>query len=170
MQAENATSVVTSTQIPNQKKRIDVFIMFLVMPNNLIWLLSVNFYRLVTGETILVCFQFSATNFPTPWEFRGINIKSTIGGQDPALPPPSSRCHSGVVWHTHHPLFHSPLMYEAAVQANIDSDWLGFVHAVELIKDAIPEFQIAAEDQCGVKQKMSNFLNKRPEHLSLATA
>ncbi len=61
-------------------------------------------------------------------------------------------------------------MYEAAVQANIDSDWLGFVHAVELIKDAIPEFQIAAEDQCGVKQKMSNFLNKRPEHLSLATA
>lgn len=43
-------------------------------------------------------------------------------------------------------------MYEAAVQVNIDSDWLGFVHEVELIKDAIPEFQIAAEDQCGVKQ------------------
>ena len=82
------------------------------------------------------------------------------------------------------------LMHEAAVQADIDPDRLSFVHAVELIKDAIPEFQMVAEDQREqlyqrllrdiarrplperrnrvnprvVKRKMSNFLKKRPEH------
>ena len=81
-------------------------------------------------------------------------------------------------------------MHEAAVQADIDPDRLSFVHAVELIKDAIPEFQMVAEDQREqlyqrllrdiarrplperrnrvnprvVKRKMSNFLKKRPEH------
>ena len=39
------------------------------------------------------------------------------------------------------------LMHEAAVQADIDPDRLSFVHAIELIKDAIPEFQMVAEDQ-----------------------
>ncbi|MEJ2749966.1 MAG: IS4 family transposase [Anaerolineae bacterium] len=82
------------------------------------------------------------------------------------------------------------LMHEAAVQANIDPDQLSFVHAVEVIKDAIPEFQMVAADQREqlyqrllrdiarrplperrnrvnprvVKQKMSNFLKKRPKH------
>lgn len=82
------------------------------------------------------------------------------------------------------------LMHEAAVQADIDPDRLSFVHAIELIKDAIPEFQMVAEDQREqlyqrllrdiarqplperrnrvnprvVKRKMSNFLKKRPEH------
>ena len=82
------------------------------------------------------------------------------------------------------------LMHEAAVQADIDPDRLSFVHAVELIKDAIPEFQMVAQDQREelyqrllrdiarrplperrkrinprvVKQKMSNFLKKRPKH------
>jgi hypothetical protein len=82
------------------------------------------------------------------------------------------------------------LMHEAAVQADIDPDRLSFVHAVELIKDAIPEFQMVVEDQREqlyqrllrdiarrplperrnrvnprvVKRKMSNFLKKRPEH------
>ena len=82
------------------------------------------------------------------------------------------------------------LMHEAAVQADIDPDRLSFVHAVEVIKDAIPEFQMVAEDQREqlyqrllkdiargrlperrnrvnprvVKRKMSNFLKKRPKH------
>jgi hypothetical protein len=82
------------------------------------------------------------------------------------------------------------LMHEAAVQADVDPDRLSFVHAIELIKDAIPEFQMVAEDQREqlyqrllrdiarqplperrnrvnprvVKRKMSNFLKKRPEH------
>ena len=82
------------------------------------------------------------------------------------------------------------LMHEAAVQADIDPDRLSFVQAVELIKDAIPEFQMVAEDQREqlyqrllrdiarrplperrnrinprvVKRKMSNFLKKRPKH------
>lgn len=82
------------------------------------------------------------------------------------------------------------LMHEAALQADIDPDRLSFVHAVEVIKDAIPEFQIVAEDQRDqlyqrllrdiaqrplperrnrvnprvVKQKMSNFLRKRQKH------
>lgn len=82
------------------------------------------------------------------------------------------------------------LMHEAALQAGIDPDQLSFAHAVEVIKDAIPEFQIVAEDQREelyqrllrdmarrplperrnrvnprvVKQKMSNFLRKRQKH------
>jgi hypothetical protein len=82
------------------------------------------------------------------------------------------------------------LMHEAALQADIDPDRLSFVHAVEVIKDAIPEFQMVAQDQREqlyqrllrdiarqplpqrrnrvnprvVKRKMSNFLKKRPEH------
>jgi hypothetical protein len=82
------------------------------------------------------------------------------------------------------------LMHEAAVQAGMDPDRLSFVHAVEVIKDAIPEFQMVAKDQRKqlyqrllrdiarrplperrnrvnprvVKRKMSNFLKKRPEH------
>jgi hypothetical protein len=82
------------------------------------------------------------------------------------------------------------LMHEAALQAGIDPDQLSFVHAVEVIKDAIPEFQMVAEDQREelyqrllrdmarrplperrnrvnprvVKQKMSNFLRKRQKH------
>lgn len=82
------------------------------------------------------------------------------------------------------------LMHEAALQAGIDPDHLSFAHAVEVIKDAIPEFQIVAEDQREelyqrllrdmarrplperrnrvnprvVKQKMSNFLRKRQKH------
>lgn len=82
------------------------------------------------------------------------------------------------------------LMHEAALLAGIDPDRLSFVHALEVIKDAIPEFQMVAEDQRQalylrllrdiarhrlparrnrvnprvVKRKMSNFLKKRPEH------
>jgi hypothetical protein len=82
------------------------------------------------------------------------------------------------------------LMHEAALQAGIDPDQLSFAHAVEVIKDAIPEFQMVAEDQREelyqrllrdmarrplperrnrvnprvVKQKMSNFLRKRQKH------
>lgn len=82
------------------------------------------------------------------------------------------------------------LMHEAALQADIDPDRLSFVHTIELIKDAIPEFQMVAADQREqlyqrllrdiarqplqerrnrvnprvVKQKMSNFLKKRPQH------
>lgn len=82
------------------------------------------------------------------------------------------------------------LMHEAALLADIDPDRLSFVHAIEVIKDAIPEFQMVAEAQRNqlyqrllkdiarirlperrnrvnprvVKRKMSNFLKKRPEH------
>ena len=82
------------------------------------------------------------------------------------------------------------LMHEAALQANIAPSQLSFVHAVEVIKDAIPEFQMVAKDQREqlyqrllkdmarrplperrnrvnprvVKQKMSKFLRKRQEH------
>ena len=82
------------------------------------------------------------------------------------------------------------LMHEAALKAGIDSDRLSFVHAVEVIKDAIAEFQMVADDQREplyqrllndiarvrlprrrnrinprvVKRKMSDFLKKRPEH------
>jgi hypothetical protein len=82
------------------------------------------------------------------------------------------------------------LMHEAALQADIDPDRLSFVHAVEVIKDAIPEFQMVVEDQRDqlyqrllrdiaqrplperrnrvnprvVKQKMSKFLRKRQKH------
>ena len=82
------------------------------------------------------------------------------------------------------------LMHEAAIQADIAPHQLSFVHAIEVIKDAIPEFQIVAEDQREqlyqrllrdiarrplpkrrnrvnprvVKQKMSKFLRKRQQH------
>jgi hypothetical protein len=82
------------------------------------------------------------------------------------------------------------LMHEAALQAGLDPDRLSFVHAVEVIKDAISEFQMVAEDQREglyqrllrdmarrplperrnrvnprvVKRKMSNFLRKRQKH------
>lgn len=82
------------------------------------------------------------------------------------------------------------LMHEAALLAGVDPDRLSFVHAIEVIKDAIPEFQMVAESQHDqlyqrllediarvrlperrtrvnprvVKRKMSNFLKKRPKH------
>lgn len=82
------------------------------------------------------------------------------------------------------------LMHEAAVQANIAPNQLSFVHTVEVIKDAIPEFQMVAEDQREqlyqrllrdiarrplperrnrvnprvVKQNTSKFLRKRQKH------
>lgn len=82
------------------------------------------------------------------------------------------------------------LMHEAALLAGVDPDRLSFVHAIEVIKDAIPEFQMVAESQHHqlyqrllediarirlperrtrvnprvVKRKMSNFLKKRPKH------
>jgi hypothetical protein len=82
------------------------------------------------------------------------------------------------------------LMHEAACQAGLDPDRLSFVHAVRVLCDAIPEFQMTAPDQhpqlfarllrdiaAGrlperrlrsnprvVKRKMSNFHLKRPEH------
>lgn len=82
------------------------------------------------------------------------------------------------------------LLHEAALKVGIDPDRLSFVHALEVIKDAIPEFQMVASDQrehlCQhlltdiarvrlpdrrnrinprvVKRKMSKFFRKRPEH------
>ncbi len=82
------------------------------------------------------------------------------------------------------------LMHEAALEAGLDPDQLSFVHAVEVIKDAIPEFQMVAPDQKEqlyqrllrdiarvrlparrnrinprvVKRKMSPFRKKRPQH------
>lgn len=82
------------------------------------------------------------------------------------------------------------LMHEAALLVDIDPDRLSFVHAIEVIKDSIPEFQMVNKSQCEqlyqrmlrdiariwlperrnrvnprvVKQKMSKFLKKRPEH------
>jgi hypothetical protein len=82
------------------------------------------------------------------------------------------------------------LMHEAAQQADLDPDRLSFVHALRVIADAIPEFQMVALDQLDqlytrllqdiahgriperrhrsnprvVKRKMSNFRLKRPEH------
>jgi hypothetical protein len=82
------------------------------------------------------------------------------------------------------------LMHEAALAADIDPDRLSFVHALEVIKDAIPEFQMVALEQREqlyqrllrdiaaeplperrlrinprvIKRKMSNFKKKRPEH------
>ena len=82
------------------------------------------------------------------------------------------------------------LMHEAALQANIDPDRLSFVHALRVIHDAIPEFQMTTPSQLPqlyarllrdiadgrlperrlrsnprvVKRKMSKFLLKRPEH------
>jgi len=82
------------------------------------------------------------------------------------------------------------LMHEAACQAEVDPDRVSFVRALELIRDAIPEFQITALAQVPqllsrlltdmtcklllerqprlnprvVKRKISKFKLKRPEH------
>lgn len=82
------------------------------------------------------------------------------------------------------------LMHEAAVEAEVDPDRLSFVHAVCVLQDAIPEFQMVAPEQAPhlyqrllrdlaterlperrlrsnarvVKRKMSNFRLKRPNH------
>ena len=84
------------------------------------------------------------------------------------------------------------LMHEAACQADIDPDRISFVHALNAIHDAIPEFQMTTPEQlpqlytrllCDivdgllperrlrsnprvVKRKMSNFHLKRAEHQS----
>jgi Insertion element 4 transposase N-terminal/Transposase DDE domain len=82
------------------------------------------------------------------------------------------------------------LMHEAALQAGLDPDRLSFVHAVRVLREAIPEFQMVAPAErprlyqrllqdiaAGrlparrlrsnprvVKRKMSKFRLKRPEH------
>ncbi len=82
------------------------------------------------------------------------------------------------------------LMHEAALRADVDPDRLSFVHALEVVRDAVPEFQMVAEPQQQalyermlhdiaakrlparrarsnarvVKRKMSNFKLKRAEH------
>src|SRR5262245_31229777 len=82
------------------------------------------------------------------------------------------------------------LMHQAAVAMDVDPDRLSFVHALEIVRDAIPEFQMVAIEQRWmlyermlrdmaakivpprrprtnprvVKRKMSNFKLKRPEH------
>jgi hypothetical protein len=84
------------------------------------------------------------------------------------------------------------LMHHAALHAAIDPDRISFVHALELLRDAIPEFQMTARHLLPdllkrlcrdivrhllperrhrtnprvVKRKMSNFRLKRPEHAS----
>ena len=82
------------------------------------------------------------------------------------------------------------LMHEAAMQAGVDPDRISFVHALRVLQDAIPEFEMTATEQLPrlyarlladmadellparrdrinprvVKRKMSNFKLKRPEH------
>jgi hypothetical protein len=82
------------------------------------------------------------------------------------------------------------LMHEAALEADLDPDRLSFVHALELVRDAVMEFQLVAPEQQEalytrllgdiaakrlperrarsnprvVKQKMSKFKLKRAEH------
>lgn len=82
------------------------------------------------------------------------------------------------------------LMHEAACVAGVDPDRLSFVHALEVVRDAIPEFQMVVPAHLPrlfarllrdlaakrlperrprvnprvVKRKMSNFKLKRPEH------
>ena len=82
------------------------------------------------------------------------------------------------------------LMHEAALHADVDPDRLSFVHALEIVRDAVPEFQMVAPGQQQalyarllqdiaakrlparrarsnarvVKRKMSNFKLKRAEH------
>ncbi len=82
------------------------------------------------------------------------------------------------------------LMHEAALQAGVDPDRVSFVHALHVLHDAIPEFQMTSPEQHPqlfarllrdiaanllperhlrtnprvVKRKMSNFHLKRPEH------
>ena len=81
-------------------------------------------------------------------------------------------------------------MHEAALQAHVDPDRLSFTHALEVIRDAVAEFQMTAPDQLDrlytrlltdiankllperrprtnprvVKRKMSKFRLKRPVH------
>jgi len=83
------------------------------------------------------------------------------------------------------------LMHAAALQADVDPDRLSFGHALEVVRDAVPEFQLVAPAQHParyarmvreiaakrvperdlrvnpqvVKRKMSNFKLKRAEHL-----
>jgi hypothetical protein len=82
------------------------------------------------------------------------------------------------------------LMHEAALRNDMDVDRLSFVHALEVVRDAVPEFQMVTPAQQGalyarlladiaakrlparrprsnarvVKRKMSNFKLKRVEH------
>lgn len=82
------------------------------------------------------------------------------------------------------------LMHEAALRVEVDPDRLSFVHALEVVRDAVAEFQMVAVAQQGalydrllqdiaakrlparrprsnarvVKRKMSNFKLKRAEH------
>jgi hypothetical protein len=82
------------------------------------------------------------------------------------------------------------LMHQAALQADLDPDRLSFVHALEVVRDAVPEFQLITPAQQPrlysrmlhdiatkrlperrartnprvVKRKMSTFKLKRPEH------
>lgn len=82
------------------------------------------------------------------------------------------------------------LMHEAALTVDVDPDRLSFVHALEVVRDAVPEFQMVATEQQPtlydrllqdiaakqlparrprsnarvVKRKMSNFKLKRAEH------
>ena len=82
------------------------------------------------------------------------------------------------------------LMHEAALHADVDPDRLSFVHALAIVRDAVPEFQMVAPGQQQalyarllqdiaakrlparrarsnarvVKRKMSNFKLKRAEH------
>jgi hypothetical protein len=82
------------------------------------------------------------------------------------------------------------LMHEAALAADVDPDRLSFVHALEVVRDAVMEFQLVAPEQSEalytrmlldiaakrlperrartnprvVKQKMSKFKLKRAEH------
>lgn len=82
------------------------------------------------------------------------------------------------------------LMHEAALEANLDPDQLSFMHALEVVRDAIPEFQLVVPEQMPllyarllldlaakrlperrprsnprvVKRKMSNCKLKRAEH------
>jgi hypothetical protein len=82
------------------------------------------------------------------------------------------------------------LMHEAALTADVDPDRVSFVHALEIVRDAVPEFQQVAPTQRRalyermlreiaarlvperrprsnprvVKRKLSNFKRKRAEH------
>lgn len=82
------------------------------------------------------------------------------------------------------------LMHEAAMQAGVDPDRISFTHALHVLQDAIPEFEMTATEHLPrlyarlltdmanellparrnrinprvVKRKMSNFKLKRPEH------
>jgi hypothetical protein len=82
------------------------------------------------------------------------------------------------------------LMHEAALRADLDPDRLSFVHALEVVRDAVPEFQLVVPEQGPllyvrllqdiaakrlpqrrprsnprvVKRKMSKFHLKRAEH------